>query len=507
MPAGRVLLALALIVVGIGAARWWPRTVDDAYITFRYADNLVAGHGPVFNPGERVEGCSSPLWMTGSALLIAIGLDPVAGSKSGGLLASWVLVGLCYRTVRRSGVSAAGAGVAALLLGSSLVLQIWSVAGMETNAYALLVFAGLVALTQGPLTRRAALVASLALVAAASTRPEGVGLWVLGSLVPWVAGERRLRAGSAYLLPGAILAGYVLWRLGFYGDWWPNTYYAKTGGGVAMWKQGLDGLRLFVTHPAHAPWLVAAAIGGALALRSAGHVRQVLVHGAAVGAHLLWIVSVGDDGLRVHRFYVPVLAPLATLSGFVFLPALERRFDRALARSAMALAAIAIVVSLSTFHLRMVPEMRRALDYQRGNIALGRHLADHYPGESIAVAAAGAIPYYSGAPTIDMYGLNDAHIARRPFAADQPGRMMKWDNAYVLARRPRFIVINRGYLAPGDRLAERVLRDPRLLAVSALDRDLFRRVVSDGGYVPRLLELDGGAGFVVFERRPGRERR
>src|SRR3954453_11205359 len=36
--------------------------IDDAYITYRYAYNLAAGHGLVFNPGERVEGSTSLLW-------------------------------------------------------------------------------------------------------------------------------------------------------------------------------------------------------------------------------------------------------------------------------------------------------------------------------------------------------------------------------------------------------------------------------------------------------------
>ena len=36
---------------------------EDAFITFRYAMNLASGRGPVFNPGERVEGYSDFLWM------------------------------------------------------------------------------------------------------------------------------------------------------------------------------------------------------------------------------------------------------------------------------------------------------------------------------------------------------------------------------------------------------------------------------------------------------------
>jgi hypothetical protein len=30
--------------------------IDDAYISFRYLDNWIQGHGLAYNPGERVEG-------------------------------------------------------------------------------------------------------------------------------------------------------------------------------------------------------------------------------------------------------------------------------------------------------------------------------------------------------------------------------------------------------------------------------------------------------------------
>src|SRR5574341_680160 len=35
---------------------------DDAYISFRYAQNAIRGYGLVFNPGERVEGFTNFLW-------------------------------------------------------------------------------------------------------------------------------------------------------------------------------------------------------------------------------------------------------------------------------------------------------------------------------------------------------------------------------------------------------------------------------------------------------------
>jgi uncharacterized Fe-S cluster protein YjdI len=43
-------------------------TQDDAFIAHRHARNLVRGDGSVFNRRERVEGCSSFLWVMLAAL-------------------------------------------------------------------------------------------------------------------------------------------------------------------------------------------------------------------------------------------------------------------------------------------------------------------------------------------------------------------------------------------------------------------------------------------------------
>src|SRR5260221_14517364 len=53
---GVVLLALAERTVP------GPRTIDDAFITFRYSRNIVEGQGFVYNPGSRVLGTTTPVY-------------------------------------------------------------------------------------------------------------------------------------------------------------------------------------------------------------------------------------------------------------------------------------------------------------------------------------------------------------------------------------------------------------------------------------------------------------
>jgi hypothetical protein len=60
--------AIAAVVAGVILAGLRSWMCDDAFITFRYADNLVRGHGLVFNAGERVEGYTNFSWTLWTAL-------------------------------------------------------------------------------------------------------------------------------------------------------------------------------------------------------------------------------------------------------------------------------------------------------------------------------------------------------------------------------------------------------------------------------------------------------
>ncbi len=66
-------LAAAALAIHAWPARW--STVDDAWITARYSLLLAHGHGPVYNPGEWIEGASSPIWRSRS-LIVPAGSRP-----------------------------------------------------------------------------------------------------------------------------------------------------------------------------------------------------------------------------------------------------------------------------------------------------------------------------------------------------------------------------------------------------------------------------------------------
>jgi hypothetical protein len=163
--AGLVTLALlARLVPG-------ERIVDDAYITFRYARNVVEGNGFVYNPGERVLGTTTPLYtllLSGLALAtgsrdfstLALALNALAGALS---------VALLYSLGKRFAGHPAPAAVIALLWAVSPHSVTFAIGGMETDlTVALLLAAAYTHVTGRP--RAMAALSALALLA----RPDTV---------------------------------------------------------------------------------------------------------------------------------------------------------------------------------------------------------------------------------------------------------------------------------------------------------------------------------------------
>ncbi len=223
-----LLGALVLLAVGL-RVRQHGNTVDDAYITYRYAHNLRAGHGLVYNPGEAVLGTSSPAY----ALLLA-GIASLPGPSGLPAISLWlnavldgaVAVGLFALVVRLAGgaggAPAAGLAVAALWAVDAKSVD-FSTGGMESPLFAACLVGVALLLVAGRPVAAAA-------VAGASVwvRPDG-GLLVAALLLALVAAERRAPWREAMAALAAPALGLVLATL-FYGDPIPASLRAKAAG-------------------------------------------------------------------------------------------------------------------------------------------------------------------------------------------------------------------------------------------------------------------------------------
>jgi hypothetical protein len=432
---------------------------DDAFISFRYADNLVKGNGLVFNPGEPpVEGYTNFLWTLLMAGGMAAGLDPEPLSRRLGIVFALVALACSYQVVRRilPGQPLLWA-LPAWLLAADSFFVVEAIQGLETVMFAAFLTAAAARVPvdlpePGAAPEGASRVplSGLWFALAALTRPEG---WMLFLAVAGLRGLEVLRfrraLGGGDRLWVALFAvpvtAHLLIRKWFYGDWLPNTFFAKTGGG---WEQVLRGMTYLGSGLLRlAPWLAL----GVLVLwlqRGAGRRQQ---RRALLVLAVLWLVSaggviaVGGDFKPTFRFLVwtfPLLAVLATAG----IGGLARRLDAGSRGPGTVLVGALVAATLLWTFVGSAPA-RRFAEIRRHDLRILRQAAHWFtrnlPGDAVlATGPAGVIPYYTGLKTIDMWGINDREIGRRRMTGmgRGPAGHEKGDGALVLGRRPDVIL-------------------------------------------------------------------
>jgi len=420
-------LACCAVVLGMSFGAC---TQDDAFISFRYAENLVNGLGLVFNPGEWVEGYTNLSWTLLLAGLMAVGAEPVVASTSVGLLCLGAVVVATWSLGRRS-IPPALLLIAPALVAVDGQLALESVEGLETALYVLLVTLGARAALRGDRWG-----GSGWFVLACLTRPEGVLMW--GAVHAGIAlqalarGEApaQIRVAMRSALPIVIcLVALTAWRLNYYGDPLPNTFYAKTGG-LAVGR----GFAYLWSHIASHPllWLL-------LALRPlAGRVTDRTVPLlTAAGLYLGYVVLIGGDFKPTGRFIVPVLPMLAVLAQETVWGLVQRGQGLRWAVAGLG-AALGVWGYLAQYEVAAGHAEERHANLEARKL-VGDWIATHTPPHTvIAIHSAGVIPFYANRRTIDMWGLTDRTIARTEMAGMGTGMAghEKTNPTYVFRQNP-----------------------------------------------------------------------
>jgi len=453
-----LFLALAaLYVVHAWLYHGWIE--DDAFITFRYAQNLVGGHGLVFNPGERVEAFSNPSWVMLSAVALGFGLDPVVVAQVVGILAGLGCLILAWRLTT---LLFPGAGITALLapflLTMSPVLTRHAVSGLETVAHAFILLAATVLALESWSGRGRRPLWLCALLLLVLSRPEGLAFAVLLLAWDWYRGRSTWRDGA--LLAG-VVAVLLIGRVLYYGDWLPNTFYFKMTGGQASVVPGLIYARDFVVENGFAAMIV-----GCMMIILHRSVRtSLLLLGLVLGLQAALILIAGGDWMHHYRFWAPVF-PILAASMAAGLGVLLARVDRATGRRGLGWIIVLPLLLASGDKMleierqvwcTVMPSVHQGEYYAQSYERVGRWLASNTPpGTTVAVGDVGAIGYFSGRNILDILGLIDRHIARTPGALH-----LKNDTEYVMEMKPSYLVLITGPSKDGKieyrRLADELL--------------------------------------------------
>lgn len=346
------LAILAVPVVAVVVAAWMNRHLgDDGFINLRVVKQLLEGHGPVFNQGERVEAFTSPLWiafLTVGDVLLPVRLEWLAVGMGIALLGLGVALATAgaVRLHPATGRSRVFVPAGALLV--MALTPVWRQApnGQEMGlSFAWLGAACLVLGAWAGQRRRVGPLGAVVLGLGPLVRPD-LALFTVAFLVVVLIGgvdETWMSRVGTLAWALALPVAYEVFRMGYYGVLVPNTALAKSAGG-SRWGTGWSYLRdtidpywlwiplLAIALGCAIPAMLATARTGREEATSvwAGEHRRLLVFAAFVSAGLLtmlYMVKIGGD--YVHsRLLLPGLFGL--VAPFAAVP-LRRRYLAALA--------------------------------------------------------------------------------------------------------------------------------------------------------------------------------
>ena len=428
-----VTVFLLLVVCGgvVQVMIAWDSTQDDAFAAFRYARNLTRGEGPVYNPGERLEGDTSFLW---TALLCAAALfggDPASVAPVLGAVAAAAIAALLVMSHRGCSFRARAEGDAAgsttglrwviglsaagfLVSGSAFMGE--AVQGLETSLFALIVSVALLldAREQERGRRAEGGRSGWFYAAAAIARPWGLAVFAVAALarLPGLLSGRPSRQDlRAEALWAARALGpafvYLLFRFLYYGGSLPPGIVPAPGtSGVLLARGGREILE-FVS--AYLPVCGLGLIGMA-AHRNRQRSKLTAVWAVAV---LAWVLWSGGGDKPTFRLFAPIV-PLLCLAAAEGLGWVIRPLTRAGAASGRpglpaGLSAFVLCAAVCGFLWVGSAGAREFASWRRSvlpqHALAGRWLASHYAGGTLlATGNAGVLPYYSDFRTIDMMG-------------------------------------------------------------------------------------------------------
>jgi arabinofuranosyltransferase len=474
--ARRAVVLLALVAVIALDLAFYPKTLDDSFITFRYADHVARGFGlGAWNTnGERVEGYTSALWMLVLALARPLGLHTPTLAKVLGIGAHLATVTLFIAAARakcskREGEAFLAAG---LVVAFYLPAAFYAASGMETLLFVFLVTLCLV----GPILTDSAFVAGVATVLVVWTRPEGLLVAIaLGGLHLLRARSRR---PALAMIGGAALGGIALFALRYavYGTLLPNPYYAKSAGaGALAWRLGATYLREWAEM--HAPWLALLVLAAIVIAKDRNRVLAGLLAIVVLQAILAWHVG-GDNASAFpygrHLLHLFPIVALLLAHGVTLLG----RFRWIV----LAASLLWVDVTIARWPGPLGPLLRYGATHYPPVHALAPNAYITWlarmasPTTVIASAYGGEIPYVIDAVHIDTLGLSDSHIAHHG-RFDPAGPIdSKTDMHYVVERRPDFIegYVSGQAIARGARRAELLRRRPAM-TTALLDDPAFAR--------------------------------
>ena len=410
---------------------------DDAYISYRYAENLIHGDGLVYNLGERVEGYSNLLYvlLVAPAFLFTGGIGVYVYSVIVNIMCALGAYWVFHKWICKN-FSPPITTLACFLFAMSPLVWLWTASGMETILVLLVqlvIWAKVERCAEPDSNSKDFFILSLATVFSVLVRADGFVIPIFALFYLLLKGKYKFFLGLSGVFLFTVMLLFI-WRYSYYGFWLPNTYYAKVSGPLFLRIKSAflmlltiiksEGLFVYFIGVAYF-WIIQIwkTYKHQLSYTEFLSFDKILF----IGILSYWIYVGGDN------FFERFLLILYPLGIFILFQNIGQILPK---NTFVGLGVILTIFQLSVF----IIDPRFQYTFQKYDrwIVLGNYLASQHAGQVLAIDAAGKVPFFSGLKTIDVFGLNDSYIAHKDVSTFVVGHNT-FDPLYVLSKKPDLI--------------------------------------------------------------------
>jgi len=426
---------------------------DDAFITYRYAENLARGKGFVFNPGENVQGTSSPLYtilLTLTSFLLDSSWLPTV-SRIISLVADGVSFVLLWRMC--SSLNALAQFLAGALFALYPKVILIGISGMEASVTVMLMLLSFYLLQMhSPHTAFGCF--GLLLLCRIDTV-----VWIF-VCIAWAIYTRIKIPLSAILVFLSVYMPWVVFSWLFFGSWLPHTVIAKSVSWAHLFPafdpvrvllgyfpfQGLRGIPSSIGLAAVALFCVPVLFGLIAGFRQ----KDVFI--ALPVFFLLYNLAFSFGRIvMADRYYLPGYVAYFTTLGFSCHWLLQRKKDvflSSITKRVFQLSVFAVLVGLIILGAYRWADNPGGL-FIRQNKHLGIWLKEHAASDArVFLEPIGYVGWYSRLHIDDYIGLVSPTVIS--YREQFPGSNA-WFMAYLKDKRPDYLVL-RNWEVPRNEL-------------------------------------------------------
>lgn len=423
-----LIITAGYIVYSLSFFKWF---VDDLFIYFRYAENFASGKGIVFNEGERIEGFSGILWFLILSFYAFLKLPLLEASKITTLLLSVSILYLLFKTGLKYGILYAVMALSICFLNLPFIL--WSTSGMDIILHTFILLFSLLIISEE--NNRVFLILPLLLFLLSISRPEGIAVSLVLLIYYLTGSDEKNNKIVSLILYVILFVLFIAFRLLYFGEWLPNTFYAKLGNGlvgeyeIGIYKQGIKYVINFLLNN---PQFILVLLSF-LFIEKIKNKRTFIFCIILIFVQFSFIIYSGGDWMTQFRFVVPVIPVFSFL-----LLNLKDVFEGKLLMTVNVLIVVISLFSLITADRKEIS--RETLLWNNVKDVAQEMKKEMNTKGLMAIGSTGVIPYYlNNMKIIDFVGLNDKYVARNGkrfglwFERSAPD--------YVLSKNPDWIIL------------------------------------------------------------------